>query len=183
MADLATSEVQLDNALDISYDSLTDSERESLSKALFPETHTDKVVVLGEERVLSPLPIKYSRKLNALLTPVLESTEKSEGEEAKKMDEVVQKALADSALVLAERYGWEDVKKAVAEEELALVELESLALVQQELNSANDFLLRPLRVLVRMLQAREIAMVKMEGLGNTSITLPSLKNGAVPLTS
>lgn len=179
-------------AVSLSAESLTPEERDHLSKALFPDTHTNRVTILEQERTLRPVPVKVSRKLYSLLKDYAEKVqeegavieEPTNAEEAvAKYEEEILKRLFEITKSLAEFYGWSDVIEAVAQEGLSVPEMEGLAYTQQELNSANDFLLQPLRVFVRMLQVREIVLLKLEKSVTTS-TLPlSVEPGIVPSTT
>ena len=172
------------NDIEVRLDDLTDEQRSHLSKALFPETHTDTVTLLGEERTLRPTPIKVSKKLQALVSPLSEKLDDDNvSPVGTRRDEEMLGTLFKIAGCLAEFYGWDDVAAAAKDEELSNIELESLAHSQLELNGANDFFLHPLRVLVSMLQAREIALAATTGLQNMSITLPFSSSGDVLSTS
>ena len=175
---MATPELlqNLPGPLNLSETGLTDAERAKLSKVLFPETHTNKITVLGKDRELRPLSIKYSRKLNSLLDPLTKRVEKAQKEEQDiVIDEDILKALMSTAECLCEFYGesWNDIYKAVKEEEIPQVDLEAIAYTQQDLNGVNDFLLQPLRAIIHMLKFREIATAKMESMLSSSIMLPS----------
>ena len=189
-------EGMIDSTLDLSASAMTPEQADSLSKALFPETHTNVVTLLGVDRVLRPLPIKATRKLYSLLKPLAQQAQdESDGsadpgtvmrtpEDAEtEFENTVLKNLTEIVLVLAEFYNWDDVQKAVGDEDLSLYELEELANTQQELNSANDFLLQPLRIFIKLLQAREIAMVLLEGSLTMSTTQPSADSGNALLRS
>lgn len=170
-----TDEATLERLADASLSSLSFDERESLSKALFPETHTERITLLGKERLLRPLPIKFSRKIHALTKPLIDKFGGNGAmpeAEVGQYDETIYSNLREVAKTVAEFYGesWNDVVAAVNDEMISLVELEQIALEQVHLNSVNDFLLRPLRVLMRFLQATEIMQTKAESLENT-ITL------------
>lgn len=141
---------------------LTDEQRQQLSQALFPDTHTDKVTLVGKERTITPLPVKVSRKLNAMLQGLQAKLEEGEGVK------VVEINLIDSVLevadCLASFYGWEDVIEAIKEEEVMLPELQSLIVQQLTLQEMNDFLLMPLRLLVGIMQQAEIEMLNMQSI-------------------
>lgn len=187
----SAAEQTLDYALDLSTESLSPENRAKLSKALFPETHTDEVRLLGTPRKLWPVPIKVARAVYTLLKDYAEvtqedgSVEESMTREAAmtEYDTRVLSNLKQIAVILGGYYKWDDVVKAAGDEELSLTELESLAFVQQELNSANDFLLQPLRIFVKMLQAREIAMLHLENSLSMFTTQPSANSGDAPSTT
>lgn len=147
-------------------------ERKDLSKVLFPDTHTNKVSVLGKEREVRPLPIKYGKQINELLNPIADKIGKAittpteekplEGSDVPHSEMV--EALQKVADILATFYHWEDVKLAIAEEELTVTELQSLAFVQMEVSGSNDFLLSGLRLIVKALQMQEVLVLKFQNL-------------------
>lgn len=143
------------------FDALSDDQQKALSKALFPQTHTGKVTVLGKERTLRPLTIKYARQLNAHLQAFQDKV--SEGADEEK---VVDLDLLDTVLsactVIAQFYGWEDVLKAVEEEDCELTEMQGLVVAQTNLQDSNDFLLMGLRLLVVVMQQAEIEMTHLQ---------------------
>ena len=149
---------------------LSDEQREMLSMALFPDTHTNIVRVLEKERTLRPLPIKWAKQVHAVLAPFHEAIEKAgvkEGDtDLSKVEETqteveLLELLIRVGRVLATYYKWEDVVEALDEEELTVEELQELVVTQQNLQSANDFLLMGLRVLVGVMQQAEIQSVRM----------------------
>jgi hypothetical protein len=188
---VAAVEKQLTEQLDISFSSLSLDEQDKLSKVLFPETHTDSVSLLGKDRALRPTSIKVSKQVNHLLKPLMDkiaevsSPDSTENIDAQQLDDNVLQCLFQLAVVLSEFYGedWADVRDAAKQEGLSLAELEALAYTQQELNTANDFFLLPLRALVRFLQMREIASIKLEGMASMSILRRSLPDGIAASTS
>lgn len=141
---------------------LSAEQRAQLSQALFPETHTDKVMLVGKERTITPLPVKVSRKLNNMLQGLQAKLEEGEGVK------VVEVNLIDSVLevglCLSEFYNWEDVTEAIKEEEVMLPELQALIVMQLTLQEMNDFLLMPLRLLVGVMQQAEIEMMNMQNI-------------------
>jgi hypothetical protein len=148
---------------------LTSEQRSQLSKVLFPDTHTDKVKLLGKERTLRPLTIKFSRRIHEALLPFNDKARKaSEDETVFRLDGDIVEALYSAARILSEYYGWEDVPKAVAEEDVMIDELQLLVNVQQRLQGDNDFLLAPLRVLIKLMQTREILEQRMLVHGRSS---------------
>jgi len=156
---------------DMSLLTLTADQREMLSKALFPDTHTDTVEVLGVKRTLRPLPIKWSKQMHALLAPFHEGLEAAEitaeGTNIEKVKEVVANELdllslmLSASEIIATYYKWEDVLEALKSEEVLSDELQALIVVQQNLQKANDFLLMGLRMLVGVMQQAEIQSVRM----------------------
>ena len=140
---------------------LTEKQREELDKVLFPETHKDKVRVLGIVRSLNPIPIKVARALNAAIKPVAHKVEGSfQTAEKVEIDEEILEALKEGSRILTKYYGWEKVTEAIDNEEVTTSELQDLVFTQTRLNDTNDFLLGPCRVLERVLQLTEILRVK-----------------------
>ena len=161
--------MQVEEAVIDGLNELTAEQQEQLSKALFPDTHTDKVTVLDKERVLKPLPLKHSREINARLKPFndkLKSAQKGGNVDVDEQE--LANDLVAVAEILAKRYGFEDVSTALAEEELTVNEIQAFVVTQVNLQQKNDFLLTPLRFLVGLLQRREIAMATLQsGLQST----------------
>lgn len=137
------------------------SQRENLSKALFPETHTDKIRLLDKGRTLTPLPIKTAKRLHKALYAVAELIQKATDELASiALDEGLLDGIINSSMIIADHYGWEDVKDAIEKEEVSMTELQELLQRQQALQAANDFLLTPLRITVATMQLAEIGTVR-----------------------
>lgn len=155
-----------------------------LSKALFPDSHTDTVELLGLKRTLRPLPVKYAKQLFELFFPFTkaldESTKGTPQESTMSLDGPILTAMFKQAEILAKYYKWDDVLKAAQEEELTLTELQSLSSVQSELNRSNDFLLGPLRIAIRLMQIAEIMNLKFQ---STLSMQDSLKKSVAPSTS
>lgn len=156
-------------------DFVSAEESEQLSKVLFPDTDTTSVTLLGSERQLRPLPIKYSKQIHALLEPVGKKiaqalTLPTEQEPLVGPDiphEEIVKALQEVAKVCATFYNWAEVKEAAEKEELSLSELQSLAVTQSEVSGRNDFLLGPLRLVIKALQIQEVVILKFQNLLTT----------------
>lgn len=157
---------------------LTDDERSKLSKVLFPDTHTDEVSILGKVRKVKPLPIKFSKMLKAALDPVSVKLSKTIGitedsttgeintsnlQDVVGDDELIA-ALRQVAVIVSDFYGWQDVKEAAEKEELTITELQELALRQQEVCGANDFLLGSLRFVINLLKMAEIFHLKFQSM-------------------
>jgi hypothetical protein len=149
-----------------SVNALTDEQRDQMSKALFPDTHTTTVMLLGEKRTLRPLPIKYSKQINALLSEfqsiVKASAEGADAESAIELD-LLEHVVGVSG-ILATFYGWPEVQAAIDEEDVMLGDLQSLIVHQMHLQEMNDFLLMPLRVLVGVMQQAEIEMIRLQSI-------------------
>jgi hypothetical protein len=173
-----TLESALEQHVEVSIENLSEDQRAQLSKVLFPETHTDKITVLGQERQLRPTPIKVSRKIDDLLSPLIDKIEAAE-KSAEDVDvgEDMLAVLFEVVAYLADFYEWEDVATAAREENLSHVELERVAVGQQNLNGRNDFLLQGLRIVIKTLQANDILVLLLEESMMSSITLRSLKDG------
>ncbi len=142
---------------------LTEEQRKMLSKALFPESHTDKVSLLKKERFITPLPIKISRKISTLLSDFQAKVEGAEVS-TNAVDLDLLTYLLEISKTLAEFYKWEDVLEALQTEDLTVTELQHLIVQQLNLQETNDFLLIPLRVLVGIMQQAEIEMVNMQSI-------------------
>jgi len=199
-ADLKQQEDDLGELVQISYEDLTPEQRAELSRSvLFPETHTTEIEVLGFPRTLRPTTIKVSRQLEKLTKPItvkLDEAERrarqlraegkdpdAEEDEDLDVDEDLLQALKAATACLAEWYDWEDVVAAVKEEDISQTELQAVVYNQVGLNGQNDSFLRPLRVVIRMLQVGEIAAVVTSRLENMSIMLPSSNIGKESLLS
>ena len=155
--------------------SLTAEQRSQLSKVLFPDTHTSTVDFAGAQRILRPLTIKFTRRLDSALLPFHEKVRKAaESEIPFQVDQDIVDALYIAVGILAEFYGWTDVPKKITEEDVLLEELQILVVQQQHLQGDNDFLLGPLRVLIKFMQTREILQKRIVPLTrNSSDTLHS----------
>lgn len=162
--------------------------RELLSKVLFPDTMKKTVTILGKDRELRPLVIKWAKKLEAEIRPFAEET-------ASAITKVTELSAADIASydikvvdgtlragrILGEAYGWEDIAKACAEEEIALPEVQDLIHTQVRLNGTSDFLLAPCRMLVMLMKIPELIETTLYS--NMSISLPSPEAGTPPSKS
>jgi hypothetical protein len=150
--------------------SLTPEEQGMLSRVLFPDNDTKDVALLGKLRELRPLPVKVAQKIKALLAPSVtdlqadqEATEKDATHESK-AEEIILRSLERTATVLAEYYGWEDVKAALSGDGLSLTDLQALAVVQVQVNGSNDFLLASLRTVVKWMQITEKLMIRFQNM-------------------
>lgn len=143
---------------------LTDEQRKNLSKVLFPDSHTDTFDVLGKTRTLRPLPIKYSRQVNEVL-----SVFQAKLDQGLNSSEVTDINLLDSLLSVVDKlcdfYKWEDIKEELDDGEvLQVTDLQRIVVNQVALQEANDFLLMPLRVLVGMMRHVEIEMTNLQNI-------------------
>jgi hypothetical protein len=167
---------------------LTDDQRDNLSKVLFPDTHTEKITVGGKERTLRPLTVKFARRVHTAVLPFTKKAEEaSQSEAAFTLDDDTVSILYDAAKILSEYYGWDDIPKLIEEEDILLGDLQSLVVQQQALQGENDFLLVPLRLLIKLMRVREIlsqlALTSRASGRSTSDSQPSLTDGTVPSTS
>lgn len=147
---------------------LTEEERAKLSRVLFPDTDTAEVVVLGKTRELRPLPIKPATRLKKAIAPYVAEIQKNyeQAERGEDVDYDAEQTICDSleksAAVLADYYGWQDVKDALATDGLPLVDLQTLAVTQSEVNGTNDFLLGNLRTVVQWMRVAEMMTVRFQ---------------------
>ncbi len=160
-------------------DALTEEQQEQLSKALFPETHTAKVTLCDKERMLRPLPVKFSRQINVKLSQFQKLVAEGQSD-TKVVDIDLLDTMLETCTVLATFYEWEDVLEKIVEEEIYMPELQELLVQQTYLQDTNDFLLMPLRILVVVMQQAEIEMIHLQ---NTFSGLRSSNITSVPSTS
>ena len=140
---------------------LAKDESEALSKVLFPDTHTEEITVLGITRKLRPLPLKISKQLHQLLRPISDKISAGlKDPSLVDMTEDLVLSLKEVAVLLSSFYSWTDVQKELPDDGLSLSELQSIAVCQQKINGANDFLLGPLRIVVRVMQLQEVVTLK-----------------------
>lgn len=164
--------------LDLSFGSLSDEQKSACSKVLFPETHTDKVTILGKQRELRVLTIKLSRRLNEAMLPFskalseaqLSDSAPSAIQRAVPMDDTLIESMLRSASILADFYEWKDVATALADEGVTQDEIQSLLVTQTALQGANDFLLGPLRTAIEVMRSRNVAEVKLRSLSTTQVS-------------
>lgn len=171
--------LELERILGQNFLAMSQDEEACLSAALFPDSFVSEVEFLGEKRELRALPIKWAKMVFAKTRPVAQkaanilqsmsegtpSTAAAKASKQVSMDEDIIQALFESALVLAEFYGWgEEVVQRLKEEDATLPELQTLCIHQQALQGASDFLLHPLRTCIRLMQVQETLIVKFQGL-------------------
>lgn len=143
-------------------EALTEEQEALLSKALFPETHTSEITVLGKKRELRPLTIKYARKVNAGLKKLQSNvTEAVETNSSVKVDEDMLESFVGVVLILCEYYGWTDIRDKVESEDIDNSDLMLICMTQQNVQGTNDFLLMPLRLLLKVAQLHELLAVKL----------------------
>jgi len=152
---------------------LTEEERALLEHSvLFPETFDGKVTILGEERRLRALPIKYAKQIHAALSSLTEAAamsadrilERSFGKQKRAEQDQefdMLKTVMVVSHILAEFYQWDDVLTALKEEMVTIEELQALIVMQQGVQRSSDFLLTGLRVITALMQTIEMAHVSM----------------------
>ena len=174
--DISGIENKLDEAMQLSLKNLTDEQQEQLSKVLFPETHTETVDLCGKSRQIFPLTAKYARKIHVQAKPLMEQAIKAnEGEDVLVLDEPLLECLYNTSLTIAEAHDdWGDVVKKIKEEDVVIEELQNLIVQQEALQGANDFLLTPLRLALKLMRTREVAeILEREDLGGSLRTMRS----------
>jgi len=149
---------------------------------LFPETQVREYVFLGLTVRLRALPIFYARKIGAALGPFKKHMQgivatggvdniKVTADE--KLDEDVVKALVDCAAILAEFYDLpltvEKIERNASFEELLV-----LAQAQLEVNGKSDFLLLPLRIIIKIGSTIHLVVDDLERADPTKSHIPSL---------
>lgn len=153
---------------------MTDAQIENGSdKVIFPELSSIKVKFLGHEIKMKPLPVKYARRLGTLIRPLMkkvaetsQKSTKSHSKRSKKpvssevsfedspLDDDAIDNLIDTAVILMEFYKLSDkISKDFIEDNASVTSLYQFAFTQVELNSKNDFLLLPLRMLLELVKA------------------------------
>lgn len=143
---------------------LSKEDQAGLSKALFPEIDTREVTICGIKRSIRPVPIKYSKRLKELITPIAEKLTAALNNPTDAtpvhVDDEILAGLTYASTVLAEFYGWADVAKAIADEDITTAELQALCAAQLSLQESNDFLLGPLRIVMLIQQQHEVGMIQ-----------------------
>jgi hypothetical protein len=155
---------------------LSPEDQKNLSKALFPDIDTVSVSILGKERLLRPLPLKYSKIINSIVSPIVEDMEKDNKSDGpkKSYDLTLVNALKQVMKILSKFYGWGIEADLEDEENLTIAELQAVASLQVRLNGTNDFLLVPLRSIVTTMQLYEMAATQTNRvLKNTFTMQPS----------
>jgi hypothetical protein len=171
----------LDDLAAVSAESLSEYQKSLLSLVLFPDTHTDTFEFGGEQYTVSPLTIKYAKKLHADLLPVMKKAEAAENSPQRiNFDNDIVDALATAVLTLCDFYGaqWAQIRQAVVEEDVDLQTLQKIVVLQEGVQGTNDFLLGPLRLVIRLMQVQEILSVKMSPKNQSTCTMqPSAASG------
>lgn len=142
---------------------LTDEEKAKLSKVLFPDTDLDTIEILGKVRTIKPLPVKYAKLVHEAsidLGRLIAEAYKKPGVEI--LDDRILPVLSSVVKILAGFYSWSDIEVAVEKEELSLSELQGIVALQAAKNGANDFLLGPLRVVLKTMQLFEVIQLKFQ---------------------
>lgn len=143
-------------------DGLTEEQELLLSKALFPETHTNTITILGKARELRPLTIKYARRVNEGLKKLQETVTTAVEKNAQvKADQDMMESFIHVVLILCEYYGWTDIRDKVESEDIETNDLMLICMTQQNVQGTNDFLLMPLRLLLKVAQLHEILAVRL----------------------
>ena len=115
---------RLDLEVDLSLKDLNDEQQEKLSKALFPDTHTDEVMLCGEVRKIKPMTIKYSKMLREVSKPFAFSVvAANQSKEVIELDDDMSLCLVESAKVIAKSHGWADVLEKLDDEDVGVVYL------------------------------------------------------------
>jgi len=152
--------------INVEHEELTEEQNALLSKALFPDTHTTEIEAVGKTRTLRPLTIKFSRQIHSELQPmrnkIAEGIRNKDGTTVD-VDQETLDSLKKVCMVLCEFYGdsWNDIKVAIETEDIDIYELQLMAMTQQYVQGANDFLLLPLRLLLKVSQLQEIVTIKL----------------------
>lgn len=156
---------RIQESLGLAIQELSEEERKSLSKVLFPDTHTNEITVGGKKRTLRPLPVKWTRQVSHILQEFNQKTSGSEDEVASDLNML--DALIKVVRILAEYYKWDDLLD--DPESLNIGEIQSLVYTQTELNGANDFLLSRLFMLVKQMQTREVLQLRLKSMSTTQL--------------
>lgn len=170
---VAGQEQAIDALIKAGLDSMTATDKERLDKVLFPDTHVQKVTFLGGERDLRPLPVKYAKLVHAQMMPfatkAIESDKAESDDRAFEADEILSDALTGVAKTLCGFYGWGDeVEQKIQSGNVTTTELQALVSVQTNVNGANDFLLAPLRLAVKIMRVRALMDVVVNNLSPTT---------------
>ena len=155
-----------------SIDSLPDSDKDKLSKVLFPETHTVDANFCGAKRTLHPVPLKVAKKIFSVMQPFAEAATKAGNDETKAIagDPMLADALLNVGICLCEFYNWgDDVKQKLVNEEVMVSELQELAAVQTQVQGANDFMLAALRLALQIMRVRSLMDIHVSSLKDESV--------------
>jgi hypothetical protein len=155
----------------IEAEGLNDDQKLLLSKALFPDTHTSEVEIAGQTRTFKPMTIKFARRINEDLKELQKRVQKAVSDNsAVRVDQDMLDGLVKVSNIICEFYGWEDLTQKIAEGDVTNEELLTMAMTQQNVQGTNDFLLMPLRLLLKVAQLHEILAIR---LSKPSISSPS----------
>lgn len=159
---LLSLEQWIDLAIEYEQKNFPEDKRELLSKVLFPGTDTRDAQVLGKTRSFHPIPVKFARKVNQELHSLtVDMASAVQGDAKLNIDETALDRLKVAAKVIAEHYGWKDVIDGIDAEEVTTADLQTIALCQLRVQGTNDFLLKPLRMLTKVMQLDELLAVKL----------------------
>lgn len=148
------------------HQSLSEEEKEGLSKVLFPATHTKQVEMLGKVRDLEPLTVKWSKQVRSAMQPYAKALEQAINNPNTVEDQDMQllDGITHCARILCNKYGWEDIAKAISEDDLTTSELQTLVVTQLNLQGENDFLVTPLRVACMVMRTAEIQTIRLKNM-------------------
>lgn len=168
--------------IELETSNLTDEQLRLRSLALFPQTHTDKVTVMGVERYIRPLPLKYARQMSVELHDVEAQIEAAfKAKEAVQVDAKMADALKRGVGVMCSFYKetFNDIQADMeTEEEMTAFDYQLLCNTQQRVQGTNDFLLVGLRLVIKMMQLQETLSVRQQmGCQISSNTPPLLDAG------
>ena len=141
---------------------LTEEQEQLLSKALFPDTHVHEIEILGKSRELKPLTIKYARRVNEGLKKLQSNiTQSVEAQSTVKVDGDMLDSFIHVVLILCEYYGWVDIRERIESEDIDTNDLMLICMTQQNVQGTNDFLLMPLRLLLKVAQLHELLAIRL----------------------
>lgn len=147
------------------YGLLSEEERKMLSKVLFPDSQMQPVNIMGKVRDLTPMPVKWAKKLRAAMLPFSDKLAAAQKDPtAASEDMALLEAIAQCCRVICDRYGWEDIKQALDDEELTSSDMQALVVAQTSLQGSNDFLVTPLRIACMVMQVVEMQAVKLQSM-------------------
>jgi len=157
-------ETHSNNAIDYLYNTLTQDEKDNLSKVLFPNTHTKQLNILGKVRDLEPLTVKWSKQLRSAMQPYAKALETAIKDPNKVEDQDMQllDGISHCCRILCAKYGWDDIRQALDDDELTTSDLQAIAVAQLNLQGENDFLATPLRVACMVMRTAEIQSLRLQ---------------------
>lgn len=156
-------EEAVQDLLDAELESLSEDQKASLSKVLFPTTHTDEVSIGETKFILHPLTIKFSKQVSEATKEFTQSV--SDGVNSDKVvsiDAPQLDALKNAARVIVGAYGKADLVQKIIDDDVSIEDLQDIVMKQQRIQGLNDFLLFGLRLLIKVMQMQECLLIKME---------------------